>query len=95
MNNNLGRFRLSVTGDADPSADPFPKHVREALSVPAEKRTQNQVAGIFSYWRTTVAAWKADNERIEQLWKHWPIGSTQLVAQSATRSANDEHPQTR
>ena len=55
MNNNLGRFRLSVTSDADPAADPFPKHVREALAIPAEQALADQNAGIFSYWRTTVA----------------------------------------
>jgi hypothetical protein len=79
MNNNLGRFRLSVTGDANPVADPLPKHVRHVLGIPSAKRSQEQVASVFSHWRTTVPEWKAENDRIEAEWKRWPAGSTQLT----------------
>jgi hypothetical protein len=82
MNNNLGRFRLSVTGDPAPAADPVPKHVRHVLAIPKEKRTEAQTAAVFSYWRTTVPEWKDANERIEAEWKKWPAGSTQLVLQA-------------
>jgi mono/diheme cytochrome c family protein len=79
MNNNLGRFRLSVTDSPNPSADPLPAGVRQILGIPKEKRSPAQVAVVFSYWRTTVPEWKAENERIEVLWKQWPVGSTQLT----------------
>lgn len=88
MNNNLGRFRISVTGDADPVADPVPRHVRNALAIPRDKRTDEQTAAAFSYWRTTVTGWKAENDRIEELWKQWPVGSTQLVVQSRDEMRN-------
>src|SRR5205823_302774 len=40
MNNNLGRFRLSVTDAAgEVTADPVPARVREILAVPSERRT--------------------------------------------------------
>src|SRR5262249_36202951 len=79
QNCNLGRFRLSITNTAKAEADPLPKAVREAVDIPAERRTPAQVAAIFSHWRTTVPAWKAENDRIEALWRSHPEGSSQLV----------------
>jgi hypothetical protein len=82
QNNNLGRFRLSVTTDADPTADPLPLHVREILAIPRDERTPAQMAAAFSFWRTTVAEWKAENDAIEALWRSHPAGSSQLVLQA-------------
>src|SRR5207248_3746320 len=79
MNNNLGRFRLSVTGKADAVADPLPKHVRAILAIPREKRTPVQHAAIFSYLRTNVPEWQEANAWIEDLWKEWPKGDTTLA----------------
>jgi hypothetical protein len=79
MNNNLGRFRLSVSGAANATADPLPRRVRDILSVPRDKRTPAQVSEVFSYWRTTVPEWKAANQQIDQLWKQWPEGATTLT----------------
>ena len=79
MNNNLGRFRLSVTTAANPEADRVPKLVREILAIPREQRTPQQTATIFSYWRTTVAEFKNANDQIEGLWQQWPKGSTTLT----------------
>src|SRR5581483_5857781 len=60
MNNNLGRFRLSVTAAKGPvAADPIPKRVRDIISsVPASRRTPEQVECVFRYWRTTQPQWK-------------------------------------
>lgn len=79
MNNNLGRFRLSVTTTPNPEADRVPKRVREILAVPREKRTSEQVAEVFSYWRTTVEDFAKENDQIESLWQQWPAGSTTLT----------------
>jgi mono/diheme cytochrome c family protein len=84
QNNNLGRFRLSVTGARDVVADPVPKRVREILAIPAAKRTAAQTAAVFSYFRTTVPAWKKENARVDELWKGYPVGQTALVL--ATRA---------
>ena len=90
MNNNLGRFRFSATTNQGPvAADPVPAGVREILSVPREKRTPLQVAAMFSYWRTTVPAFKDANARIDGLWKQWPEGATTF-----TLISRDEHRQT-
>jgi hypothetical protein len=83
MNNNLGRFRLSVTGDVSPSADPLPPAVRHLVSNRTKiMRGPKQVHMVFSEWRTTVPEWKAENDEIEKHWQRWPVGSTQLVSQA-------------
>ncbi len=82
QNNLLGRMRVSVTDASEPAADPLPAHVRKIISIPAGERTPEQVATVFSYWRTTVAEWKDANDQIESLWRQWPEGSTSLVLAS-------------
>jgi hypothetical protein len=77
---NLGRFRISAcAGEA--VADPLPASVRKILEIPFDRRTDEQIQTVFSYWRTTVAEWKAANDRIEALWQTHPEGTTQLVLQ--------------
>ena len=74
----LGRFRLGITSAADPKSDPLPKRVRDALNLSSENRTGEQNAAIFSYWRTTVADFKAANDEIAKLWATHPEGETVL-----------------
>ncbi|MBM3980244.1 MAG: DUF1549 domain-containing protein [Planctomycetes bacterium] len=78
MNNNLGRFRLSVTDDAKPDASLLPPLVRAALAVPVAKRSPAQAHTVFDHWRGV--AFKDADEKVEALWKEWPEGSTSLVA---------------
>jgi hypothetical protein len=79
QNNNLGRFRLSVTDQPNVEADPLPAQVRKILAIPVDKRTPAQVLAVFAHWRTTVPEWKEANEKIEALWKQHPAGDAQLV----------------
>jgi hypothetical protein len=79
MNNNLGRFRLSVCGDGSATADPLPQSVRDVLAIPRGQRTPAQQAAVFSYWRTTVPEWQAANAWIEEIWQGWPEGATTLA----------------
>jgi hypothetical protein len=79
QNNNLGRFRFSVTSDAGAAADRVPGDVRAILEIPIGKRSSEQAATVFSYWRTTVAEWREENRRIEALWQSHPQGTTQLA----------------
>src|SRR5205085_9244772 len=58
MNNNLGRFRLSVTAAPNAEADRITPRVREILAIPKANRTPAQQLAIFSQWRTTVPEWK-------------------------------------
>ncbi|HEX8203118.1 MAG TPA: PSD1 and planctomycete cytochrome C domain-containing protein [Isosphaeraceae bacterium] len=82
QNQNLGRFRLSITAAPAPSVDPLPADVRSILAIPGQRRTPAQVAAIFGSWRTTVPEWREANGRIEALWRRHPEGSTQLVLQT-------------
>ena len=82
QNNNLGRFRLSVTAAPDARADVLPATVRTILAIPSDRRTPAQTAAVFSTWRTTVADWKEANDRIEALWKEHPEGASQLVLEA-------------
>ncbi|HMO34752.1 MAG TPA: hypothetical protein PKA06_01790, partial [Gemmatales bacterium] len=82
MNNNLGRFRLSVTEAEGAKRVVVPPHILAIVQLPEEKRSPHQQAVLFSYWRTTVEAWKAENEAIEKLWQQWPAGTTSLTVQT-------------
>jgi hypothetical protein len=89
QNNNLGRFRFSVTSAPEAKADPLPAAVRQALAIPQKLRSAGQAAAEFSYWRTTVPEWAEANARIEALWKQHPQGTSQLAMQP-----RDDHRQT-
>ena len=83
MNNNLGRFRLSVTdAGGEVVADPVPPRVRSIVAVPAEKRTAAQMDAVFAHWRTTVPEFADASAKVEGLWKQWPPGSTSLTVQA-------------
>jgi mono/diheme cytochrome c family protein len=86
QNHNLGRFRVSVTGDERALADVIPVRVREILAIPAARRTEAQNHSIFSYWRTTVPEWKQSNDAIASLWKQMPEGSSQLTLEARDKS---------
>lgn len=78
QNHNLGRFRMSVTSNAQATADPLPSAVRALVEAGREKRSPAQAAAVFTYWRTTVPEFAAANERIEALWRRWPEGAPTL-----------------
>jgi hypothetical protein len=79
QNNNLGRFRLSVTGDMIPGDSILPTAVVEVLKTPAAERSPAQVDVLFNHWRTTIPEFKPQNDEIEALWKSHPQPSSQLV----------------
>ncbi|QDT44865.1 Planctomycete cytochrome C [Gimesia alba] len=78
---NLGRFRISCSASENAKADPVPDPVRQILQISHTKRTPQQQDQVFSYWRTTVPEWQAENNEIEAIWKQHPQGTTQLVYQ--------------
>jgi hypothetical protein len=79
QNNNLGRLRLSVTNAPDAVADSVPAGVRAILAIPLAQRSPAQTQTVFTYWRTTVPAWKDENDTLAALWKQHPEGASQLV----------------
>jgi hypothetical protein len=97
---NLGRFRLSVVGQASSLtnvaraaspppliADRVPKRVRALFTIPATQRTPEQVASVFDHWRTTIPEFSAANAQLDALWAQWPEGTTAyaLVARTEER----------
>lgn len=79
QNNNLGRFRLSATSADAPTADPLPARVRELITDTEKVRSPAEDRTVFSYWRTQVEDWTAENQRIEELWASHPKSQSQLV----------------
>jgi hypothetical protein len=79
QNHNLGRFRFAVTSQADAKADPLPARVRRTVESWGEEHSAAEMAEVFSYFRTTVPAWRGVNEAIEQSWKHHPEPTSQLA----------------
>jgi len=77
--NSAGRFRISFTDSPDTATVPVPHKVRKILDLLPANRTAKQTEQLFSYWRTTIPEWQTANDRIEQLWKQHPMGTSQLV----------------
>jgi len=85
QNNNIGRFRLSLTTTPGATADPVPQRVRDILQIPPDQRTPEQTQTVFGYWRTRVPEWRAENKEITEIWMGYPEGSAQLVLNERAR----------
>ncbi len=79
--NILGRFKISLGNVNDSVATPLPDNVQQILATARDRRSAVQTATLFRFWRSSVAGWKAENLRIEELWRQWPVGSTSLALQ--------------
>ncbi len=86
--NNLGRFRFSLSSDANAVAEAIPSAVRTLLNKNPEERTAVENERVFSYWRTTVPQWGPTNEAIEKLWRKHPSGTSQLVLKKLEEPRN-------
>jgi hypothetical protein len=78
QNNNLGRFRFSVATEV--AKKPLlPVVVQRVLDKAPDARTAKERSTLFSYWRTTVPEFAAENAKIEALWMEHPVPTSQLV----------------
>ncbi len=84
QNNNLGRFRLSITDAPQPVADSIYGPVRQIADKPAAERTIAEKSLAFFPWQLTVEALREASSRIEALWQQHPRGTSQLVALERT-----------
>lgn len=75
--NNIGRFRISATGDASLPSEALPLPVKAVLA--KAERSDADMNILFEQWRTTVADFTQTNKRIDGLWEGHPVGATQLV----------------
>ena len=77
QNNNLGRFRLSVTNDPGHAvADPLPQRVRDILAIPRDQRTPAQTAVVFSLLAHHGARMEGSQREDRIAWQQWPAGVT-------------------
>jgi len=79
MNNNLGRFRLSVSGDPTVPPPAMAPRVAEALTVEPAHRSPAQQETVFAAWRAHVPEFADATTAIEGLWRQWPQGATALT----------------
>jgi hypothetical protein len=73
----LGRFRVALASGSVPA--PLPAAARLALATPADRRTPEENAAIFSAWRATVTEFSETNEEIEKLWARFPEADTSVL----------------
>ncbi len=78
QNNNLGRFRISVTGAESIPDRALPIDVSEILAKKSG-RTDDESARLFRYWQSVAPEFAAAEALAEQTWAEYPWGSTQLV----------------
>ncbi|KAA5544661.1 DUF1553 domain-containing protein [Roseiconus nitratireducens] len=76
---NIGRFKLSLTGDGIPDFDPLPIQVQEVLQTSPEQWSDDDWSTAFAQWRKTVDEAEPWNREIEAAWKSHPHGTTQLT----------------
>ncbi len=76
---NLGRFKVSVSGDDHPSIDEIPPAIRRIMGMDDALRTPAQRASLLSYWISCQPLWKSYTEQIEAAWKDHPEGHSQLT----------------
>ncbi len=75
--NNLGRFRISVTGDKRLPKQALPENIKQLLA--KSEHTEAELAALFSYWHSVDDTFSVVNNRIDGLWLGHPVGVTQLV----------------
>jgi len=77
--NNLGRFRLSVTGAKSLPSIAVPAYIHPTLAKPANTRGDTESDELFRYWRSITPIFDEANQRAEAVWSESPRGATQLV----------------
>lgn len=79
QNNNLGRFRVSVTDAKELPELALPDSVRGALRCAPEARNAEQKAALFEAWRAASPTLAPYEQRANAIWREHPVGATQLV----------------
>lgn len=84
----LGCARWSITRQASPVAPPVYHGAILAMQVPAEQRTTEQNAAIFTAWRMSLPDAKAVNDEIDAIWKEYPVAATSILHMKERDPAN-------
>ncbi|QDV64224.1 PSD1 and planctomycete cytochrome C domain-containing protein [Crateriforma conspicua] len=76
---NVGRFKLSFTGDSVQSRSPLSPDVQSVLDLPPKRRSDQQNERLFRSWvrrETKFGSWQ---QEIDAAWARHPAGTTQLT----------------
>ncbi|MBI1784171.1 DUF1553 domain-containing protein, partial [Candidatus Sumerlaeota bacterium] len=79
QNNNVGRFRISVTDSAALPEQAVPESIEQIIARPASIRSQEDQARLFDFWLASRNPYTLANRFREQVWGQLPSGATQLV----------------
>lgn len=83
-NQQIGRFRLSLTDQTDPKATPFDHAAHLALKTPPSRRTANDQSTLFRAWAQTVESIEELNTKIASLETEYPEAETSVLHSEAT-----------
>ncbi|OYP38839.1 DUF1553 domain-containing protein [Rhodopirellula sp. MGV] len=83
---NIGRFRVSATGDAIPQTNPLPVAVSETIEMPMDQWSDEQHDRVFTHWLSTVPEGAQWTESIAAAWQGHPSATTQLTLAKRTLS---------
>ncbi len=76
----IGRFRFSITEHGAPVEHDVPSVLEPLLGKSnTNELSPEQRQELFSHWRTTQDAFAKVNTEIEELWKQYPAGASQLA----------------
>ena len=68
----IGRFRFSVTRDADPARNvKLPARVERVLAVPVNRRSESQLKALNDYFREIAPILKPKKQRLSELLAFW------------------------
>ncbi|MDM4017234.1 PSD1 and planctomycete cytochrome C domain-containing protein [Roseiconus lacunae] len=82
---NLGRFRVSVTGDSLPDRSPLPVAIAEILDRPRPQWSEHDIDRLLTHWLPSVDDGKDWHEKIQAAWQSHPNPITQLTLASRKR----------
>ncbi|MDB6052933.1 MAG: Protein of unknown function (DUF1553)/Protein of unknown function (DUF1549)/Planctomycete [Verrucomicrobiales bacterium] len=77
--NVIGRYRISVTADSKPEADPLPAKIRRIVDLSPRDWSEDEKRTVFSFYRTTLHEFEDTNKKCADLLKEWPVGTPSLV----------------
>ena len=79
MGDMLGCCRVSLARSPTPTALPHDYAAIQATQVPADQRSDEQVAAIFAAWRVSVPELKPANDEIDALVRSLPQAQTSIL----------------
>lgn len=83
-NQQLGRFRLSLTDQREPKATAFDHAAHLALQTPASQRSADEQSSLFRAWAHTIDSIEDLNTKIAKLEASYPEAKTSVLHSEAT-----------